>query len=527
MQDLVKIKRVLISVSDKTELVELAGKLNELGVQIISTGGTLAKLKEADIQAISIATFTGAPEILGGRVKTLHPRVHAGILYKRDDEGHIKEMAEQECKGIDMVVVNLYPFEKTLANPDSSHQDKIENIDIGGPTMVRAAAKNHDSVAVVTSPEDYKDIITELDNNDGQLSFKTRQKLAAKAFALTSRYDTAIAGYFKSVDSGESKSEAVTAPEDFSLAFTKVQNLRYGENPHQAASFYRMKDYHGVTLADAQQHSGKELSYNNIADIDATLEMLLEFDIPFAAVVKHANPCGAATDEKLSEAYRLALETDPMSAFGSIIGLNRVVDMDTAMLLHKTHFVECILAPGFTDEALAKLSRKKARRLLSLPSIMENLPYPEYKYKYVRGGLLAQNLDLLGVDPDKITIPTKRQPTEAEMKSLIFGFKLVKHVKSNAVLICKESATVGIGMGQTSRVDSSLLAVRRAGERAKGGTCASDAFFPMPDGMEVVAEAGVTAFIQPGGSKGDEDVIAAADKHNVSMVFTGIRHFLH
>jgi phosphoribosylaminoimidazolecarboxamide formyltransferase/IMP cyclohydrolase len=522
MEGLVHIRRALISVSDKTGLIELAEKLSEMGVEIISTGGTLAKIKEAGIQAISIQTFTGSPEILDGRVKTLHPKVHGGILFRRDDAEHQAEIAQQEYKPIDLVVVNLYPFEKTLVDPDADHRDKIENIDIGGPTLVRAAAKNYEFVGIITDPNDYATVISEMEQKEGCLTLATRKELAAKAFALTARYDKAIAGYYTAE---ESPAPAETA--ELTLSFSKVQDLRYGENPHQEAAFYRLKDYRGVTLADAVQLSGKELSYNNISDIDATLDMVLDFADPFAAVVKHANPCGAAAAKTLAEAYRLALETDPLSAFGSIIGLNRVVDIDTAQLLHKTQFIECILAPGFSDEALALLRKKKSRRLLSLPAILEKLPANDKVFKYVRGGLLVQNRDNLDIDPNKLSVPTKKKPTEAEMESLIFGYRLVKHVKSNAVLICRGTAAVGIGMGQTSRVDSSLLAVRRAGDRARGGTCASDAFFPMPDGLEVVAEAGVTAFIQPGGSKGDPDVIAAADRHGVSMVFTGIRHFKH
>ncbi len=527
MEDLVKIKRALISVSDKTGLIELAQKLDELGVEIISTGGTLAKLKEAGVHVISIATFTGAPEILNGRVKTLHPKVHAGILYKRDNDDHLAEMSQQEYKRIDLVVVNLYPFEQTLADPNSTHNDKVENIDVGGPTMVRAAAKNSDSVAVVTEPTDYAGIIKELSENEGALTLETRKNLTSKAFALTARYDSAISGYFSGTAKPVSSTDDSGGENRFGLGFRKVQDMRYGENPHQSAAFYRLKGYEGPTLADAVQHAGKELSYNNISDIDATLDMILDYADPFAAVVKHANPCGAAAADNIADAYQMAYETDPLSAFGSIIGLNRIVDMEVAPLLHKTKFVECILAPGFTDEALALLRKKKQRRLLSLPAIAENLPTTDKVFKYVRGGILVQERDNLDLDPGQLTIPTKKQPTEEEMESLIFGFKLVKHVKSNAVLICKGKAAVGIGMGQTSRVDSSYLAVKRAGDRAKGGTCASDAFFPMPDGLEVVAEKGVTAFIQPGGSKGDPDVIAAADRCGVSMVFTGIRHFRH
>ena len=527
MEDLVKIKRALISVSDKSGLVELGRLLDDMDVELISTGGTLAALKDAGVRAISIATFTGAPEILDGRVKTLHPKVYAGILFKRDNEDHLAEMSQQEYKPIDLVVVNLYPFEQTAADPKSTDEDKIENIDIGGPTMVRAAAKNYNSVAVITEPSDYPRLIEELVSTKGQISLATRKMLASKAFALTARYDKAIAHYFSGEAAERTPSHAPAEKDEIHISLTKTQDLRYGENPHQSASFYRLKGYSGVTLADAAQHSGKELSYNNIADIDATLDMLLDFADPFAAVVKHANPCGAATGETLAEAYRLAYETDPLSAFGSIIGLNRVVDMDTARLLHETQFVECVLAPGYTEEALALLSKKKQRRLLSLPSILEDLPVSDTVFKYVRGGMLVQERDNLDIDLSKITIPTKRKPTEAEMESLLFGYRLVKHVKSNAVLICRGKAAVGIGMGQTSRVDASFLAVKRAGDRAIGGTCASDAFFPMPDGLEIVAEQGVTAFIQPGGSKGDGDVIAAADRFDVAMVFTGIRHFKH
>jgi len=524
MQDMAKIRRALVSVSDKTGLAELGRRLEAMGVEIISTGGTLTALKKAGVHVISVSTFTGAPEILDGRVKTLHPKVYAGILFKRDDPEHQAEMAQQEYKPIDLVVVNLYPFEQTLANPGSTHEDKIENIDIGGPTMIRAASKNYDSVAVVTDTADYDLVLNEMEKNDGQVSAATRRRLAGTAFALTNRYDSLIASYFAGLG-GEAPVAA--AADEVHLDFTKVQDLRYGENPHQTAAFYRLKDFRGVTLADAQQLAGKELSYTNLADIDSTLGMILEYAEPFAVVVKHANPCGAACGATIAEAYKLAYETDPLSAYGSIIGLNRIVDLDAAQLLHETPFVECILAPGFSPEALELMEKKKTRRLLSLPSILENRPPVERVFKYVQGGVLVQSPDNVDLDLKTITVPTKRKPTEVEMQSLIFGFKLVKHVKSNAVLICQGKAAVGIGMGQTSRVDSSLLAVKRAGDRAKGGTCASDAFFPMPDGMEVVAEKGVTAFIQPGGSKGDPEVIAAADKMGVAMVFTGIRHFRH
>ncbi len=520
----IKIKRALISVSDKTGLSEFASALSEFGVEIISTGGTLAALKKEGIQAISVSTFTGAPEILGGRVKSLHPKVHAGILYRRDNPEDEDELSQQEYKRIDLVVVNLYPFEKTVANPDSSNTEIIENIDIGGPTMLRAAAKNYSGVAVVTDPGDYGSVIKAMKENDGALNIDFRRQLATKAFNMTHRYDRAISAYFNTGKAVDNKAEM---PDKIDYTYTLKSSMRYGENPHQQASFYIDGNFKNTTLGRAEQLSGKELSYNNISDLDACLDMLLDFKEPFACVLKHANPCGAAVGATVADAYRDALATDPLSAFGSIIGLNKQVDIAAAELLHKTFFVECILAPGFDDDALAMLKKKKNRRLLVLPEITKGRPKGEMVSKYVRGGVLLQTADDLVTDESDLKVITDKKPTPEEIKSLLFAWKIVKHTKSNAIVIVKDMATVGIGMGQTSRVDASELAVKRAGERAKGAVLASDAFFPMPDGAEVALNAGVTAIIQPGGSKGDEKVIDAVNKKKAAMVFTGARHFKH
>ncbi len=521
MSDMIKIKRALVSVSDKTGLVEFAKSLNEMGIEIISTGGTLAKLKEAGIQAISVSTFTGAPEILGGRVKTLHPKVHAGILFRRGLEEDETEIATHEYKAVDMVVVNLYPFEKTVAKKDVTEAEAVEKIDIGGPTMVRAAAKNFDGVLVVTSPADYGKVTEELKKNDGSTGKSFRKEMASRAFVTTADYEKAISGYFNRENDGKGLAPGIH------FNYKLKQNLRYGENPHQQAAFYIDESFEGPSLSRAEQLAGKELSFNNFADLDACLDMLIDFKEPFACVLKHANPCGAAIGDNVTEAYVQAYESDPLSAFGSIIGLNRKVDMEVAEQLHKTHFVECILAPDFDEDALAKLRKKKNRRLLRLPEITKGRPEGEMYAKFVRGGLLYQSADDHEMDPKELKVVTKRQPTEAELKSLLFAWKVVKHTKSNAIVLVRGNATVGIGMGQTSRVDAGFLAVKRAGDRAKGAVMASDAFYPMPDGIEVGTDAGVTAIIQPGGSKGDPEAIAAADKAGAAMVFTGVRHFKH
>jgi len=524
MSDSVRIKRALISVSDKTGLIELAVELDKLGIEIISTGGTLKKLREAEIHAISVATFTGSPEVMDGRIKTLHPKIHAGLLYKRGNAKHEEELAALESKSIGLVIVNLYPFRETVAREDATHEEIIENIDIGGPTMLRSAAKNYTSVTVIVDPSDYSTLLEELKQNDGATTPEFREICAGKVFALTSAYETAIAAYFEKSKPEESKK----FPDTLVRSYTHRSGLRYGENPHQDAAVYAEVGYGGVTLLDGKILSGKELSYNNYNDLNACLEMLLDFEEPFACLLKHANPCGAAIGSNLAEAYQRAYECDPLSAFGCIIGLNREVDMECAEHLHKTHFVECILAPSFTDEAFKLLKKKKARRILTLSRILEGQSKNEVAYRYIRGGLLVQDADQHQLNPEQLKVVTKRAPSDAEFKDLLFAWKVVKHTKSNAIVLAKDGATVGIGMGQTSRVDSGFMAVKRAGERAKEAAMASDAFYPMPDGVEVGTDAGVTSIIQPGGSKGDEDAIAAADKAGAAMVLTGgIRHFKH
>jgi phosphoribosylaminoimidazolecarboxamide formyltransferase/IMP cyclohydrolase len=525
--DTIKIKRALVSVSDKTGIVELGLALDKLGVEILSTGGTLKTLRDAGIHAISVSTFTGSPEILGGRVKTLHPKIHAGILYRRHLVEDVEQMQAADYRGIDLVVVNLYPFKQTVAKPDATEDEIIENIDIGGPSMIRAAAKNFDAVTVVADPSDYAELLEEMKIHQGTTSFDFRRRCAGRAYALTADYDRAVANWFALDSTAPVQVNAGHFPDQMKTEFTKSSSLRYGENPHQEASLYGDPTYSAPTLLHAKVLAGKELSYNNYSDLDACLDLLLEFSEPFACILKHTNPCGAAQGKNLAEAYARAYESDPLSAYGSIIGLNKVVDMETAKLLHETPFVECMLAPGYAPDALDLLTKKKTRRLLELGEILTGRKQGLLNYRYIQGGLLAQTADDHQLDPKTLQTVTKLAPTPAQLTSLLFAWRVVKHTKSNAIVIAKDQATVGIGMGQTSRVDSSFLAVKRAGERAKGAVLASDAFFPMPDGLEVAAEAGVAAIIQPGGSKGDPDVIAAADRLGIAMVFTGIRHFKH
>ena len=525
MSDEVQIKRALISVSDKSGVIEFARALEAMGVELISTGGTLRTIKDAGIHVISVSTFTGAPEILGGRVKTLHPKIHAGILYRRENAGDIEQLSTSDYRGIDLVVVNLYPFVETVAKPEADDELIIENIDIGGPSMIRAAAKNHKSVTVVTDPSDYNQIIQQLKKNNCTTDLEFRRECAKKAFTMTAEYDSAISEYF--IVGKDADAESSECPDGFTLKLDKKTSLRYGENPHQEASLYAISGFSGPTLINAEQHAGKELSFNNYNDLDTCLEMLLDFSEPFACVLKHANPCGAAVADSIAEAYKKAYESDPLSAFGSIIGLNKEVDMQAAELLHETPFVECILAPSFSADAMELLQKKKTRRLLTLPAITGGRPSGELVYKNIRGGFLVQTADDKVTLPDDWQVVTKRKPTDDEIKEMLFGWKIVKHTKSNAIVLSKNLATVGIGMGQTSRVDAGFLAVKRAGERAKSAIMASDAFYPMPDGVEVGTDAGVTAIIQPGGSKGDAEAIEAADKAGAAMVFTGIRHFKH
>lgn len=517
-----KVKRALISVSDKTGLVELARTLDRLGIEIISTGGTLRTLREKEIHAIAVSTFTGSPEVMGGRVKTLHPKIHGGILFRRDSSADLSELETLDSKPIDLVIVNLYPFQETISRPNVSESEAIENIDIGGPSLLRSAAKNHQSVVVIVDPADYQELSEQLSGRDRSTTSEFRRRMAQKAFALTSQYDAAIAGYLDGL------SPDVRFPKSLNLIYTFGQELRYGENPHQSGALYKSSRPVAISLVGQEMLSGKELSYNNYCDLEACLDLLSEFSKPFACIVKHTNPCGAACADDLASAYQFAYETDPLSAFGSIIGLNRVVTFDAATLLHETEFVECIIAPGYEPEALELLRKKKNRRLLALPDISKLLtPSTDLSIRSIRGGLLVQSPDTLKHGEENGRVVTKRPPGESELVSLAFAWRIAKQTKSNAIVLAKGERTVGIGMGQTSRVDSSFMAVKRAGERASGAVIASDAFFPMTDGLQVALEAGVTAVIQPGGSKGDQEVIELADKYNAAMIFTGIRHFKH
>jgi len=539
----VKVKRALLSVSDKRGITELAKALSKFGVEIVSTGGTQAELKKMGIKSISISSFTGFAEILGGRVKTLHPKVFGGILAKRKDEQHKNEMGEQDIKSIDLVVVNLYPFEETANKARVTQEEIIENIDIGGPSMIRAAGKNFESVAVVVNPKRYEDIVKELEENDASLCLSTRLELAQEVFRYTAHYDTMIANYFNALLPPKEDE----FPNYLNLSFKKVQSLRYGENPHQKASFYKNTLFKGSSIPGCEILSGKELSYNNINDLEAALTMLEDFlEKPFAVILKHTNPCGAACADTLNKAYEDALACDPVSAFGGIIGLNRVVDLEAAKKIHETFFVECVVAPGYDPEALELLKKKKNRRFLACPQLLESKKAGDLVFdpevsdrrehgqkdkgdevKFIRGGALVQTPDHHQIKKSDLKVVTDISPTAEQIKSLLFAWRMVKHVKSNAILLTQGEKTVGIGAGQMSRVDSSIIAARKAGDKARGSVLASDAFFPMRDGVDAAAQAGVVAIIQPGGSKGDPEVIKAANEHKIAMVFTGIRHFRH
>ncbi len=513
-----RIKRALLTVFDKTNIIELARRLREFEVELVTTGGTMKALRKEGIEVKSVSDMTGFPEILDGRVKTLHPKIHGGILALRDKGGHISQLSEHGIFLFDLVVVNLYPFDKVIAKGDISEEEALENIDIGGPAMIRSAAKNYQSVCVMTSPSDYDLLIEELERGSGLTSLEFRKKMAGIAFSRTAAYDTIITNYFGRDDQD--------FPELLNLTYGLKSSLRYGENPHQEAALYSKHGFPFSSVASGELLSGKELSFNNIWDLEAALQMALDFDEPFAAVIKHTNPCGAAVGDSLAEAYKKALASDPLSAFGSVIALNRKVDTDTAELLNETPFIECILAPGLEKKSLELLQKKKNRRLLDIGELKRS-PENEFELRPISGGILAQSPDRRELSEDDLRIVTRNQPTKEEITELLFAFKIVKHIKSNAIVICKNGATVGIGSGQTSRVDSSMIAVRKAGDRARGAVAASDAFFPMPDGLEVLARAGVKAIIQPGGSKKDPDVIEAADRLDVAMVLTGIRHFKH
>lgn len=515
------IRRALISVSDKTGIADFARSLHQAGVEILSTGGTFRLLQKENIPAIEIADYTGFPEMMDGRVKTLHPKVHGGILARRDIDADV--MQQHNIPAIDLVVVNLYPFEATVARPDCSLPDAIENIDIGGPTMLRAAAKNNAWVAVVVNPADYVSIIAEMKLNQGALSQTTRFDLAVKTYEHTAAYDGAIANYLGRMVS------ASDHPRTFSSQFQKKQDLRYGENPHQSAAFYVEKNPQEASVSTAEQLQGKELSYNNIADTDAALECVKSFADPACVIVKHANPCGVAVADTIEAAYQAAFKTDPTSAFGGIIAFNRELDADTARAIIDQQFSEVIIAPSVTNAALDVLEAKPNVRVLSCGQWPQQ-PLPAWDYKRVNGGLLVQDRDIHQISRDDLTVVSKRQPTEQELADLMFAWTVAQFVKSNAIVYCKNQQTIGVGAGQMSRVYSAKIAGIKAADEnltVAGSVMASDAFFPFRDGIDAAAEAGITAVIQPGGSMRDAEVIAAADEAGMAMVFTGIRHFRH
>ncbi|MBI3832344.1 MAG: bifunctional phosphoribosylaminoimidazolecarboxamide formyltransferase/IMP cyclohydrolase [Planctomycetes bacterium] len=521
-----KIQRALISVYDKTGIEDLAKGLGALGVEIVSTGGTSKRLREAGLKVLDISEVTGFPEMMDGRVKTLHPKIHGGLLYRRELEEHRTQAALHGITAIDLVVVNLYPFEKTVAKPGIALEEAIEQIDIGGPAMLRSASKNWESVTVVCDPLDYADVLREIQDNQGHTKRETRLRLAAKVFAITSRYDAAICAYL------EGLGEDGAAP-TFSVQGALCQPLRYGENPHQKAAFYAVPGCLEANIAEARQLSGKELSFNNILDLAAALEVVKDFQQPAACVVKHNNPCGAAVAEDILDAYKAAHAGDPLSAFGGIIGLNRKVDGRVATeIAQPDKFVEAVLAPLFTREALEILTTKprwgKNVRLVETGEFENQARAKNQRdVRVIVGGLLVQDRDIVEDEWANLKTVTKREPAPEELETLKFAQVVCKHVKSNAIVFAKGRGVVGVGAGQMSRVDSVEIAAKKAGERANGAVMASDAFFPFPDGVEAAARAGVTAVIQPGGSVKDDDVIAACDRLGLAMVTTGVRHFRH
>ena len=520
----IPVRRALISVSDKSGIVEFAQQLSQRGVALLSTGGTFKLLQAKGIAVTEVSDHTGFPEMMDGRVKTLHPKIHGGILGRRGTDDAI--MAKHGIDAIDMVVVNLYPFEATIANPDCDLATAIENIDIGGPTMVRAAAKNHNDVAIVVNATDYDAILRELDELDGALSFETRFDLAVKAFEHTAGYDGAIANYLGGRTADNQNEDF---PRTFNAQFVKVQDMRYGENPHQRAAFYAERNPREASVATAKQLQGKELSYNNVADTDAALECVKPFADPACVIVKHANPCGVAIGSDILQAYELAYATDPTSAFGGIIAFNRELDATTAKTIIDRQFVEVIIAPSVTPEAAELVASKKNVRLLACGEFAENRA-KAMDFKRVTGGLLVQDRDLGMVAMDDVKVVTTRQPSEAELNDLLFAWEVAKYVKSNAIVYARAGRTIGIGAGQMSRVYSARIAGIKAadeGLEVKGSVMASDAFFPFRDGIDAAAAAGITAVIQPGGSMRDQEVIDAANEHGIAMVFTGMRHFRH
>ncbi|MEZ5478073.1 MAG: bifunctional phosphoribosylaminoimidazolecarboxamide formyltransferase/IMP cyclohydrolase [Thiolinea sp.] len=515
------VSRALISVSDKDGVLEFARALKARGVEILSTGGTAKLLADHGVPVIEVSQHTGFPEMMDGRVKTLHPKIHGGILGRRGQDDAV--MAEHGIPPIDLVVVNLYPFAQTVAKPDCSFDDAVENIDIGGPAMVRASAKNHAHVAIVVDPQDYARVLSDMAEHDGRIAAATRFDLAAKAFAHTARYDGMIANYLTSLSA---EGERSAFPQTLSLQFEHVQGMRYGENPHQGAAFYREAGSTGASVTNAFQLQGKELSYNNIADTDAALECVRQFEAPACVIVKHANPCGVAVSVDLLSAYDRAYSTDPESAFGGIIAFNQELDAATARAIVERQFVEVIIAPLVSSEARAVVAAKQNIRLLECGALQNEVR--QLDYKRVTGGLLVQHNDAALYDELKVV--SRREPSEAELGDLLFAWKVAKFVKSNAIIYAQDSRTIGVGAGQMSRVNSARIAAikaEHAGLTVQGSVMASDAFFPFRDGIDNAAAAGIRAVIQPGGSMRDEEVIAAADEHDMAMVFTGMRHFRH
>lgn len=519
----VVLRRALISVSDKTGVIELAQALARRGVELLSTGGTARLLAEQGITVKEVSQHTGFPEIMDGRVKTLHPKIHGGLLGRRGVDESV--MALHGIERIDLLVVNLYPFAETVARPACTYSEAIENIDIGGPAMVRAASKNHDAVAVLVDPNDYAALLSELDAHEGATSPALRAWLAAKAFAHTARYDTMVANYLQA----KNPAPGSEYPQSLPLVFEKVQDLRYGENPHQSAAFYRDVTPRGPSIASARMLQGKELSFNNIADADTAIECVRQFSTPACVIVKHANPCGVATAAEARAAYESAYRTDPTSAFGGIIALNRPLDAALAKTILARQFVEVLAAPRVLPDALAVLATKPNVRVLELGDLPADHG-AELEYRSVSGGLLAQSRDLGMVRRENLKIVTARKPSDAELDDLLFAWQVCKFVKSNAIVYARNQATIGVGAGQMSRVYSSRVAAMKAADEkleVRGSVMASDAFFPFRDGLDVAAEYGIAAVIQPGGSLRDAEVIAAANEHGMTMVFTGMRHFRH
>ena len=511
----------MISVSDKTGVVEFAQKLHAFGVQVLSTGGTAELLKKNGIPVLLVSDYTGFPEMMDGRIKTLHPKVHGGILGRRDKEEHVQAMSEHGIDAIDLVAINLYPFENTIARDNCSLEDAIENIDIGGPAMVRSAAKNWNDVTVVVEPRDYETVVKEMDAYEGCVTRKTRMRLSRDAFTHTSRYDSMISKYLS-----QQVEEGTRFPPVLLNSYEKIQDLRYGENPHQSAALYRQSGAGLSDIVSARQLQGKELSFNNLLDLNAAWELVVEFEPSAAVIIKHTNPSGVALGEDQVETFIKARETDAVSAFGGILSFNRPVGENTAKEI-LNNFVEAIVAPGFDQKALELLASKKNIRLMEMPATVSSRSGKETDLKRIGGGLLIQDLDSVTYDSSQLKVVTKKQPSEKEMEDLKFAWVVAKHVKSNAIVYARNQETIGLGAGQMSRVDSARLAVEKANKPLKGSVMASDAFFPFRDSVDAAAKSGVAAIIQPGGSIRDEEVIQAANEAEISMVFTGIRHFKH